>query len=78
METGTQKNDTGEIPMGLDLLFKSKEWLEIKTGTLKTEKLLTRTEFLKEVGWEKFTEEFYQQYLKAMGQQNEWVITRTA
>lgn len=52
--------------MSLDLLFKSREWLEIKTGSLKTEKLLSRIEFLREVGWEKFTEELYQEYLKVM------------
>lgn len=50
----------------LERLFISPEWLKIKTGTLKTDKLLTRTELLKEVGWEKFTEELYQEYLKVM------------
>lgn len=37
----------------------------MKTGTMKTEKLLSRVEYLRQVGANNFTEQKYQEYKKA-------------
>lgn len=50
----------------IEQLFRDPEWIKVKTGTPKTDKILSRIEFLKEVGWKEYTEEMYQKYLKAM------------
>jgi len=42
------------------------EWIKIKTFVARTEKLLSRVEYLRLVGWKNFSEEKYKQYLQAM------------
>jgi hypothetical protein len=46
--------------------YKTPEWIKLKTQTVKTEKLLTRTEYLKEVGYKNYSDEKYIEYLKIM------------
>ena len=43
-----------------------KEWIELKTGKMTTEKLLSRTEYLKQVGYANYTDAKYREYLEAM------------
>lgn len=43
------------------------EWIKLKQSrTMKTERLLSRLEYLKEVGASNYSEEKYQEYLKPM------------
>lgn len=46
--------------------WESKEWIEVKTATFITEKLLSRMEYLKRVGYKNYSEEKYQKYLIIM------------
>ena len=46
--------------------WETKEWISLKTVVLKTNKLLSRVEYLKQMGYKNFTEEKYQQYLNVM------------
>lgn len=50
----------------IENLFKSREWMQIKTLSIKTDRVLSRIEWLKEVGWESYSEEKYQEYLAVM------------
>ena len=58
--------------MPINDYFKSKEWIELKQscGAIKTDKVLTRIEYLKEVGAKNFTEKTYQQYLSTINELN--------
>jgi hypothetical protein len=42
------------------------EWIKIKTFIAKTEKLLSRVEYLKLLGWENYSDENYKKYLEVM------------
>lgn len=43
------------------------EWIKLKQAcVMKTERILTRLEYLKEIGSKEYTEEKYQEYLKIM------------
>ena len=42
------------------------EWIKIKTFIAKTEKLLSRVEYLRLLGWENYSEQNYKKYLEAM------------
>lgn len=64
METRKKKEDFRN--MMIEQLFQSPEWIEIKTSSLKTDKVLTRIQFLKEIGWQEYTDEKYKIYLEAM------------
>ena len=47
--------------------WQEQEWIKLKQScVMKTERLLTRLEYLKEVGANNYSEEKYQQYLKEM------------
>lgn len=46
--------------------WETKDWIEAKTIILKTDKLLSKIEYLRTVGWQNFTEEKYRQYLQVM------------
>lgn len=46
--------------------WETKEWVKLKTFILKTEKILSRIEYLKLVGHKNYSEEKYQQYLNTM------------
>ena len=46
--------------------WESKSWIEAKTFTLITVKLLSRIEYLKRVGHKNYSEEKYQKYLLVM------------
>lgn len=46
--------------------WETKYWIEAKTKILRTEKLLSRIEYLKLVGYKNYSEEKYQAYLKVM------------
>lgn len=50
----------------IEQLFKSKEWIAIKTRGIKTDRILSRIEWLKEVGWQNYSEEKYNEYLEIM------------
>lgn len=52
--------------------WETPEWISLKTRQTKTEKVLSKTEYLKMVGAVEFTEEKYKEYLKVMAtaQQN--------
>ncbi len=45
------------------------EWVKLKTSEIKTKKLLSRTEYLRLVGYKNYSETKYQQYLGAMRDQ---------
>ena len=49
--------------------WETKEWVSLKTIVLKTDKLLSRYEYLKQVGHKNYSEEKYQQYINVMRQQ---------
>ena len=42
------------------------DWIKIKTFIAKTDKLLSRAEYLRLVGWENYSEDKYQTYLRIM------------
>ena len=44
--------------------WETKDWIEAKTSSVKTDKLLNRTEYLKMVGWKDYKEEDYLKYLQ--------------
>lgn len=46
--------------------WETKEWIEAKTFILKTDKLLSRLDYLKHVGYKNYSEEKYQKYLEVM------------
>lgn len=48
--------------------WETKEWIEAKTKILKTEKLLSRLEYLRLVGWKEYSEKKYKIYLGIMTQ----------
>ena len=52
--------------------WETKEWIEAKTNVLKTDKVLSRVEYLRLVGHENFSDQKYREYLKNMtGQPND-------
>lgn len=51
--------------------WETKDWVEAKTVILKTEKLLSRIEYLKMVGSKNYSDEKYRQYLKVMQPTNQ-------
>lgn len=51
--------------------WETKEWLELKVPKLKTNRLLTRVEYLRFIGHENYNEERYKVYLKAMQEKND-------
>jgi len=51
--------------------WQEQEWIKLKQScVMKTERLLTRLEYLKEVGANNYSEEKYQEYLKSMEKDN--------
>lgn len=46
--------------------WETKEWIEAKTFLLKTDKLLSRLDYLKRAGYKNYSEEKYQKYLEVM------------
>lgn len=46
--------------------WETKEWNYLKTFIAKTDKILSKIEYLKLVGWQNFTEEKYKKYLNIM------------
>lgn len=50
--------------------WEMKEWIELKTSDLKTEKLLSRVEYLRLVGAKNFSDEKYKKYLETFMQTN--------
>ena len=50
----------------MNTLEDKKEWIKIKTFIAKTEKLLSRVEYLRMFGWKNYSEENYQKYLETM------------
>lgn len=51
--------------------WETKEWIEAKTFILKTDKLLSRLEYLKNVGYKNYSEKKYQKYLEVMTKKTE-------
>lgn len=52
--------------------WKTKEWLELKMHRpQKTEKLLSKVEYLKMVGWKNCSDERYKEYLKTMNEKTQ-------
>jgi hypothetical protein len=49
--------------------WETKEWIELKTSDLKTDKLLSKVEYLRLVGAKNFTEESYRKYLETFTQE---------
>jgi hypothetical protein len=54
-----------------DKFWETPEWIRTKTLGMKTDKLLTKIEYLKYVGAKNFTEEGYKKYLEIMQQPEE-------
>lgn len=52
----------------VEQLFKSKEWISVKMYQPQTERILTKIEWLKEVGWQNYSEEKYREYLRVMNE----------
>jgi hypothetical protein len=52
-----------KIPMNF---WETPEWVKLKTGTLKTERLLSRVEYVRRFGAKSYSEDKYQAYLKVM------------
>ena len=53
----------------IEEFFKTdKEWLEAyeKSRHIKSDRILTRTEFIKAVGWKKYSPAVYNEYVEAM------------
>ena len=48
--------------------WETKEWTEAKSAQFTTDKILTRVEYLKQVGAGSYSDESYQKYLKAMSE----------
>lgn len=46
--------------------WETRDWMELKTIVLRTDKLLTKSEYLKQVGYKNFSEEKYKKYLDVM------------
>lgn len=46
--------------------WETKDWITAKTVVLKTEKILSRIEYLRLLGWKEYSEEKYQTYLRVM------------
>lgn len=46
--------------------WETPDWIRLKSFVATTEKLLSRVEYLKLVGYKNFTDEKYKKYLKAM------------
>ena len=46
--------------------WETKKWTELKTNQIKTDKLLSRVEYLRLVGYKNYSEEKYRDYLKSM------------
>lgn len=49
--------------------WENPDWVKAKTINLKTEKLLSRVEYLKMFGWKEYSDEKYSKYLEIMKQQ---------
>ena len=45
-------------------IFKSREWLSLKTEDFKTDKVLSRIQFVQKFGAKNFSAEKYQEYLR--------------
>ena len=50
------------------------EWIKMKTFVAKTDKLLSRVDYLKLVGYKNYSDEKYKQYLKVMESTKESII----
>lgn len=48
--------------------WETKEWIKLKTFISKTDKLLSKVEYLRLVGYKDFTEEKYKKYLEVMSE----------
>lgn len=59
---------TGKIKDKSMKFWETSEWQQLKTIVIKTEKVLTRVEYLKAVGFENYSDEKYHEYLKIMAQ----------
>ena len=46
--------------------WETKEWQEAKSQTSKTDKLLSRSEYLRTIGAKEYSEEKYQRYMAVM------------
>lgn len=46
--------------------WRTKEWIELKQFTLKTDKILSRIEYLRLVTAKNYSEDKYREYLKIM------------
>jgi hypothetical protein len=47
------------------------EWIKMKTYIAKTDKMLSKVEYLKLVGWQNYSEEKYRKYLEVMAEPEE-------
>jgi hypothetical protein len=52
-----------KIPMNF---WETPEWVKLKAGTLKTERLLSRVEYVRRFGAKNYTPEKYEAYLRVM------------
>lgn len=55
----------------MDNFWETPEWIKLKTAEVKTEKLLSRVEFLRLVGAKNFSDEKYKKYLETFIQAKE-------
>lgn len=46
--------------------WQTPEWIKAKQSVRKTEEVMTRVEFLREVGHKEYSEKLYQEYLQVM------------
>lgn len=58
-------------------IFKSREWLSLKTEDFKTDKVLSRIEFVQKFGAKNFSAEKYQEYLRLCENSGESAIEET-
>jgi hypothetical protein len=52
-------------------IFKSREWMSLKTENFKTDKVLSRIEFVQKFGAKNFSADKYQDYLRLYGNNSE-------
>ena len=51
------------------------EWIKIKTFVARTEKLLSRVEYLRMFGWKNYSDEKYRKYLEVMETKTEFNVS---
>ena len=52
--------------------WETPEWIKMKTFIAKTDKTLTKVEYLKLVGWQNYSKGKYSKYLEVMAEQGVW------